>query len=135
MSTRRDVALGLIAAGAGSASAGGMAQAQAEVSEAEALEALDPWADERGGPGPCPGAAATGRRSRSPSAPAERVELVVGAQAGEVGQTVRHAEEGGNRRDIPDVLVAEAVPAQHRAVGLVHRLGLPRDLHGEIEHG
>jgi hypothetical protein len=45
MSTRRDVALGLILAGAGSASAGGMAQAQAEVSEAEALEALDPWAD------------------------------------------------------------------------------------------
>ena len=45
MSTRRDAALGLILAGAGSASAGGMAQAQAEVSEAEALQALDPWAD------------------------------------------------------------------------------------------
>src|SRR5215213_6711650 len=45
MSTRRDVALGLIVAGAGSALAGRMAQAQAEVSEAEALQALDPWAD------------------------------------------------------------------------------------------
>src|SRR4051794_41534091 len=45
MSTRRDAALGLVIAGAGSALAGGMAQAQAEVSEAEALEALDPWAD------------------------------------------------------------------------------------------
>ncbi len=45
MSTRRDAALGLIVAGAVSASAGKMAQAQAEVSEAEALEALDPWAD------------------------------------------------------------------------------------------
>src|SRR5215208_7895080 len=45
MSTRRDVALGLIIAGAGSALAGTMAQAQAEVSEAEALNALDPWAD------------------------------------------------------------------------------------------
>ena len=45
MSTRRDVALGLIVAGAGSASAGSMAQARAEVSEAEALQALDPWAD------------------------------------------------------------------------------------------
>src|SRR4051794_13459958 len=45
MSTRRDVALGLITAGAGSALAGSLAQAQAEVSEAEALEALDPWAD------------------------------------------------------------------------------------------
>src|SRR3954449_6057007 len=45
MSSRRNVALGLIIAGAGSALAGKMAQAQAEVSEAEALEALDPWAD------------------------------------------------------------------------------------------
>src|SRR5215203_1903868 len=45
MSTRRDVALGLIAAGAGSALAGNLAQAQAEVSEADALQALDPWAD------------------------------------------------------------------------------------------
>ena len=45
MSTRRDVALGLVLAGAGSAVAGDMAKAQAKVSEAEALEALDPWAD------------------------------------------------------------------------------------------
>jgi hypothetical protein len=45
MSTRRDLALGLVLAGAGSALAGGMAQAQAKVSEADALEALDPWAD------------------------------------------------------------------------------------------
>src|SRR3954469_9600898 len=45
MSTRRDVALGLIVAGAVSASAGKMAQEQAQVSEAEALQALDPWAD------------------------------------------------------------------------------------------
>ena len=45
MSTRRDLALGLILAGAGSALPGGMARAQAEVSEADALEALDPWAD------------------------------------------------------------------------------------------
>jgi ketosteroid isomerase-like protein len=45
MSTRRDLALGLVLAGTASALAGGMAQAQAEVSEADALEALDPWAD------------------------------------------------------------------------------------------
>ena len=45
MSTRRDLALGLILAGAGSALTGGMAQAQAKVSEADALEALNPWAD------------------------------------------------------------------------------------------
>ena len=45
MSTRRDLALGLVLAGTASALAGGMARAQAEVSEADALEALDPWAD------------------------------------------------------------------------------------------
>src|SRR3954451_3807632 len=45
MSNRRDVALGLVIAGAGSALAGNMAQAQAKVSEADALEALNPWAD------------------------------------------------------------------------------------------
>ena len=45
MSTRRDLALGLILAGTASALAGGMAQAQAKVSEADALEALNPWAD------------------------------------------------------------------------------------------
>jgi hypothetical protein len=45
MSTRRDLALGLVIAGAGSALAGNMAQAQAEVSEADALKALDPWVD------------------------------------------------------------------------------------------
>ncbi len=45
MSTRRDLALGLILAGTASALAGGMAPAQAKVSEADALEALNPWAD------------------------------------------------------------------------------------------
>ena len=45
MATRRDLALGLILAGAGSALAGDMAKAQAKVSEADGLEALDPWAD------------------------------------------------------------------------------------------
>src|SRR5690349_17071191 len=45
MSTRRDIALGLMLAGAGSALASGMARAQAKVSEADALAALDPWAD------------------------------------------------------------------------------------------
>jgi hypothetical protein len=45
MSTRRDLALRLILAGAGSALAGDRAKAQAKVSEADALEALDPWAD------------------------------------------------------------------------------------------
>src|SRR3954453_21265876 len=45
MSTRRDVALGLVLAGAGSALAGSLAQAQAKVSEAQALQALNPWAD------------------------------------------------------------------------------------------
>src|SRR3982751_396100 len=42
MSTRRDVALGLVIAGAGSALAGNMAQAQAKVSGADALFTGDP---------------------------------------------------------------------------------------------
>src|SRR4051794_29878484 len=45
MSSRRDVALGLVIAGAGSALAGNLVQAQAKASKAEALKALDPWAD------------------------------------------------------------------------------------------
>src|SRR5215218_4894706 len=45
MSTRRDVALGLVIAAAGSALTGSVAQVQAKVSEAQALQALDPWAD------------------------------------------------------------------------------------------
>ena len=45
MSTRRDLALGPVIAGAGSALAGDMAQAQAKASEADALKALNPWAD------------------------------------------------------------------------------------------
>jgi ketosteroid isomerase-like protein len=45
MSTRRDLAFGLVIAAAGSALAGDMAQAQAKASEAEALQALNPWAD------------------------------------------------------------------------------------------
>jgi len=45
MSTRRDLALGLVVAGAGSALAGDMEQAQAKASEADALKALNPWAD------------------------------------------------------------------------------------------
>ena len=43
MSTRRDLALGLILAGTASALAGG--KAQAKVSEADALEALNLWLD------------------------------------------------------------------------------------------
>ena len=43
MSTRRDLALGLIMTAAGSALAGGMAQAKPSV--VDAMEALDPWAE------------------------------------------------------------------------------------------
>src|SRR3954471_23914819 len=68
--------------------------------------ALKPEGRAAGAPGTCLGAATIGRRSRSFSAPAERVELGVGARTGEIGQTIRHAEEGGDRRDVPDVLIA-----------------------------
>src|SRR5215218_6686365 len=69
------------------------------------------------------------------STAAKRIELVVGAQAGEVGQTVRHPEESRDGRDVPNLVIAETVLAQYDAVSLTHLLSPLRDLHGEIEHG
>ena len=36
------------------------------------------------------------------------VELVVGGDAGEVGVAVGQCEQGGDRADVPDLVVAEA---------------------------
>src|SRR5215207_10724289 len=69
------------------------------------------------------------------STAAKRIELVVGAQAGEVGQTVRHPKESRDGRDVPNLVIAETVLAQHDAVSLTHLLSPLRDLHGKIKHG
>src|SRR3546814_344815 len=70
--------------------------------------------------------------SRS-SAAAKHIKLVVGAQAGEVGQTVRHAKKSRDGRYVPNLVIAETVLAQHDAVSLLHRLRLLRNLHGKVE--
>src|SRR5215218_9892563 len=69
------------------------------------------------------------------STAAKSIELVGGAQAGEVGQTVRHREESRDGRDVPNLVIAEAVLAKHHAISLTHLLSPLRDLHGKIKHG
>ena len=53
----------------------------------------------------------TAKVERPLSTAAKHIELVVGAQAGEVGQTVRHPEESRYGRNVPDVIITEAVLA------------------------
>src|SRR5690242_1926477 len=65
---------------------------------------------------------------------AHRVELVVGPHRDQVRHPVRKREEGGDRADVPDVLVTEAVAAQRREVGIVDRAAVQRDLHREREY-
>jgi hypothetical protein len=50
-------------------------------------------------------------RVRGVSTVAKHIELVVGAQACEVGQTVRHTKKSGDCRYIPNLVIAEAVLA------------------------
>src|SRR5690348_9330128 len=65
---------------------------------------------------------------------AHRVELVVGPHRDHVRHPVRQREESGDRADVPDLLVAEAVAAQRREVGVVDGDALQCDLHREREH-
>ena len=53
--------------------------------------------------------------------PAHGVELGVRAHAGQVRHPVREVEEGGDRADVPDVGVAEAVPAHRLEIGRLDR--------------
>src|SRR3954451_11740050 len=62
------------------------------------------------------------------------VEFAVRAHPGNIGHPVRQREECGNRRDIPDVVVAETVARNVGKVLLGYLLGCPAHLHGEIEH-
>ena len=48
---------------------------------------------------------------------------------------VGEAEEGGDAGDVPGVLVAEAVLAQRREVGVADAARVAADLHREVEHG
>src|SRR6516162_6057447 len=87
----------------------------------------------------CPGTATrssdTAKVERPLSTAAKHIELVVGAQAGEVGQTVRHTKKSRDCRYVPNLVIAETVLAQRYAVSLIHRMGLLRNLHSKVEHG
>ena len=45
------------------------------------------------------------------STAAKRIELIIGPQAGEIGQSIRHPEESRDRRDVPYVIIREAMLA------------------------
>ena len=57
------------------------------------------------------------RWDRPASAPAHGVEFRVGAHGGHVRHAVRQSEESGDRGDVPDVLLVEAMGLQHIEIG------------------
>src|SRR6516162_227120 len=77
----------------------------------------------------------TAKVERPLSTAAKHIELVVGAQAGEVGQTVRHTKKRRDCGYVPNLVIAETVLAQRDAVSLIHRMSLLRNLHSKVEHG
>src|SRR5690606_18335448 len=66
--------------------------------------------------------------------PPHQVEGLVGRRASEMHQAIAHAEEGGDRADVPDRLVVEAVSAQRLEVGVLDLAAAGRQLHREIQH-
>jgi hypothetical protein len=54
------------------------------------------------------------------STAAKHIELVVGAQAGEVGQTVRHTKKGRDCRYVPNLIIAERkrIPRTYATTGV-----------------
>jgi hypothetical protein len=51
------------------------------------------------------------------------------------GDPVGQAKESRDRRDVPDVLVGEAVGMRGREVVFADPVGAQADLHGKFEHG
>src|SRR5262249_59841155 len=70
----------------------------------------------------------------SVSAPAHGVELCVRAHRSYVRHAVRQREEGGDRGDVPDVLLVEAMGLQHIEIRFAYGLGRAGDLEREVEH-
>src|SRR5262249_27143035 len=70
----------------------------------------------------------------SVSAPAHGVELCVRAHGSYIRHAVRQPEEGGDRGDVPDVLLVEAMGLQHIEIRFAHGLGRTGDLEREVEH-
>src|ERR1700737_3708954 len=63
------------------------------------------------------------------------VEFVVRAHGGDVGHPVRQCEERRDRRDIPNVVVAETVAGDLGEIRFRNPVRLGAHLHCEVEHG
>src|SRR5437764_11382393 len=68
------------------------------------------------------------------SAPAHGVEFSVRAHGSYVRHAVRQREEGGDRGDVPDVLLVEATRLQRIEIRFAGGLGRVGDLEREVEH-
>jgi hypothetical protein len=67
--------------------------------------------------------------------PAHQIELGIGLHAREAGHPVGQSEEGGNGRNVPDILVVKTVRVQGFVVGIVDFGAVQTDLHGKVQHG
>src|SRR5437762_11863912 len=59
-----------------------------------------------------------------------RMVDLIGSHVGRRRHAVRHIEEGGDRRNVPDVAIGEAGLAQARAIVVLDRPRLGRELDG-----
>src|SRR5580692_2679854 len=67
-------------------------------------------------------------------APAHGVEFSVRAHRSYVCHAVRQREEGGDRGDVPDVLLVETMGLKHIEIRFAYGLGRAGDLEREVEH-
>src|SRR5579863_9343176 len=72
--------------------------------------------------------------SSVPPRPPHRIKFIVRPDREGVGEPVGHREHRRDRRDVPGVVVREAVALQVVVVSVLDRLRALRDLDGEIEH-
>src|SRR5271154_3180114 len=77
---------------------------------------------------------ATGSRTSSSPFPPHRIEFLVRPDREGVGEPIGHCEQGGDRGDVPGVVVREAVALELRIVLFVNRMRTLRHLDREIEH-
>jgi len=64
----------------------------------------------------------------------KEVKLVVGTHADQIGHAIRKREERGDRADVPDVLVGEAMCLELLVVGVDELDRSQRNLEREVEH-
>src|SRR3569832_4451 len=66
--------------------------------------------------------------------PPHQINLRVRHHVREARDAVRQPEERRDRRDVPDVFVAEAVRVQRREIIVADFIGAQAHLHREVEH-